>query len=436
MKKWKTVSLVLGMCTALLAGCGGGNNGNNADPKPSAAPTQQASQPSAAPEAAIKGKITMLTNRTDLVDTKLKEYGDMFKAKYPEVTAVEFEAVKDYEKTLKVRMASNELPDVVMIPSGIPNTDVARYFEPLDDLGFNDQLLFKQDRTIDGQLYGIASGAKAIGLVYNKKAFEKAGIDKLPVTLDEFYVACEKLKAAGIIPFATNFKEKWTLNDFRNMATLMSGDNQYINNFLNTDEPFKLDEPIGKSIQILKTIVDKGYAEPDLMSTNWEASKKDVASGTTAMYMLGNWVVPQIIDNGGVSEEIGFIPMPVDNSGEPKGYVSPDIAYMVNKSSKNIDAAKAFVKFLVEDSGYDEFAGFMPILKDKQSKLPQISEYMAMNPKLIESATNDPDMIAVLNKAQIEWAALFQEAVMTDDLQSLFDSYNKKWKDAKAAVAK
>jgi glucose/mannose transport system substrate-binding protein len=36
----------------------------------------------------------------------------------------------------------------------------------------------------------------------NPEVFKKAGIDKAPTTLEEFYAAGDKLKAAGFIPLA------------------------------------------------------------------------------------------------------------------------------------------------------------------------------------------------------------------------------------------
>lgn len=435
MKAKLALTLVLSLGMALLTACGKSANEPAASqpsaPQP-ASPAASAEAPSQAPEAAnIKGKITVMTNRTDLVDTKLKEYADQFIAKYPEVTGVEFEGIKDYEKTLKIRMASKELADVVMVPTGISNDDIVRYFAPLDDLGLNDSILFAETRNIDGKQYGITIGAKALGIVYNKKAFEKAGITELPMTLDAFYEACEKLKAAGIIPFATNFKEKWPLSSFKNLGVVTAGDVQYLNDMRLDDAPFKVDSPIGQATSILKTITDRGYAEPDLMSTNWEASKKEIASGSMAMYMLGNWVIPQILENGGVDEEIGFIPMPVDNTGVPKGYVSEDFSYTVNKDSGNIETAKAFVQFMIAETDYDEYSGLLPVLKGKDAKLSQVQEFMAYNPQLYEAAPNHTDTVAITNGAQIDWASLFQEAVMSDDLQKLFDGYNKKWADAK-----
>ena len=77
----------------------------------------------------IGGKIIVLTNRTDVVDTKLQEYKDAFEKKYPG-TDVEFEAITDYEGTVRTRMSTKEYGDVLCRPS-IQTVDYPKYFEPL-----------------------------------------------------------------------------------------------------------------------------------------------------------------------------------------------------------------------------------------------------------------------------------------------------------------
>ncbi|QHW33078.1 extracellular solute-binding protein [Paenibacillus rhizovicinus] len=449
MKKWASLMLSTVLCGVVLAGCGsnGSNDGSANEgtaPKEdnqaaaganNGAKTENGDAAAAAPESAIKGKITFATNRTDLVETELKSYAQRFHEKYPEAT-VEFEAIKDYEESMKVRLASNEFPDVILVPKTVTKEKLPEFFAPLDDLGLNDKVYFKDNYSSqDGKLYGIVSGSSAMGITYNKKAFEKAGITAVPKTLDEFYAACEKLKAAGIIPMSTNFKDKWPLMGWDQEAFLFANDPALHNTMAGQDEPFTMDGPYGQAMSIIKTIVDKGYAEKDLMSTNWEGSKKDVASGTTAMYLLGNWVVPQVIDNGAKSEDVGFFPLPIDNSGEAKALLSPDYAYAVSKKSGNLETAKAFLKWLVEESGYDDFGGFIPVLKDKKPALPQLAEFMAFNPKVVEMQAESDEYLKIGNKMQFDTSGLAQDVIMGKDMAKVFADYNKRWKEARAAVA-
>lgn len=64
----------------------------------------------------IGGNIIVLTNRTDIVDTKLQEYKEAFEEKYPG-TSVEFEAITDYEGTVRTRMGTQEYGDVLCRPN-------------------------------------------------------------------------------------------------------------------------------------------------------------------------------------------------------------------------------------------------------------------------------------------------------------------------------
>lgn len=192
--------------SSTLAGCGSNNgnstnNGASATDKPAATNTENTSGDSTnnataepAAGADISGKITFLTNRTDMIGKEYDEYLKRFNEKYPNIK-VEFEASQtDYNQQAKVRMASGELPDVMFIPT-IPNSDLPKYFASLDDLGLNDQITFKDFKSFDGKLYGITTGNSTSGIVYNKKAFTDAGITETPKTWDEFLAACEKLKA-------------------------------------------------------------------------------------------------------------------------------------------------------------------------------------------------------------------------------------------------
>jgi raffinose/stachyose/melibiose transport system substrate-binding protein len=434
MKKALSVALAATMSLSFLAACGNDDNGSTsetASPKASAAPAGTAAA-SAKPEANIKGKVTFLTNRTDMVDKEYKDYAAKFKAKYPNAE-IEFEAIRDYDKNVKVRISSGDYPDIVLIPT-VPNSDLPKYFAPLDDMNMGDRIYFKDFKATGGKMYGIASGASTSGIVYNKKTFADAGITAIPKTLDEFYAACEKLKAKGIVPLASNFKDKWPLQSWvYDLPPVIEGDANLGNNRIKTDTPYTMEGSYGKSMSILKTMHQKGYLEKDVNSSNWEQSKKDIATGKFSMYFLGNWVINQIIENGAKSEDIGYFPLPYDNTGKINAPLNPDWFYGINKNSKNPETAKAFLKWLIEESGYDKFAGFIPVLKEKQPDLPQLAEFKSFNPVFIEGVPDDDKAIAAQNKAQIDPPGLVQEFVLGDS-QKIFDKFNKQWSDAKKSL--
>ncbi|QGQ94791.1 extracellular solute-binding protein [Paenibacillus psychroresistens] len=390
--------------------------------------------PATAAPSTVKGKITFLNHRTDIAETKMKEYIAAFKVLYPEAD-VENQAVANQTDVLKVRAAANELADVSFVGGdAMKNVDYPKFFLPIDDLGFAGKVLFESQNIIDGKLYAVSSGGSITGVLYNKKAYAAAGITKTPVTLDEFYAACELLKAKGIVPVATNYFAKWPLDQYAALAYSIADDVALKDKNAKIDAPYTMDSPYGKALEILRTLADKKYTEKDLFSTDWETSKKDLASGKFAMAVLGNWAVPQIIESGSTSEDIGFFPMPVDNSGKLVSPIGSDAFIAISKNSKNIDTAKAFVKFFVEQSGYDNDSGFVPALKATKSTVPQIADFMAANPKLLETGPTLEYTNKVSNKAQFAFPDFAQEYMVEPDKQKVLDRWNKKWADARKVV--
>jgi raffinose/stachyose/melibiose transport system substrate-binding protein len=433
MKKQLTLGLISTVMLTTLAACGG----NNAEPSTNKPTNAQATDAATnKPDnnggddaAKISGEVIFLTNRTDMIDKQYNDYEQRFEEKYPGVD-LKFEAITDYDKTLKIRIASGQFPDVVFVPT-IPNAELANYFAPLDDIEFSGDIHFKDLKAHEGKMYGISSGASTVGLVYNKKAFEKAGIAEPPKTYDEFLAAAQKLKDAGSVPLASNFKDKWPLDTWvYDIPTLIGEDSAHQNKRAGTDTPYTLDNAYGKSWSILRDLHQKGFLEPDVNSTNWEQSKKDVASGKFAMYLLGNWVINQVIENGAASDDIGFFPFPVDNSGTAKAPLNPDFFYAVNKKG-NVEAAKAFVQWMIEDSGYEDFAGFIPTLKDREPKLAQLAEFNGYNPKFFEPAAPEDAATQIQNKAQLDQGATVQEFVLSKDPQKVLDKVNTAWAKAK-----
>ncbi|QGQ94796.1 extracellular solute-binding protein [Paenibacillus psychroresistens] len=387
-------------------------------------------------KAQVKGKITFLNHRTDIDETKMKGYLAAFKKLYP-LAEVENQAVPDQSSIVKVRAASGQLPDVVLVGGDVMRLkDYPKFFIPLDDLGFEGKIHFEDQNRIAGKLYGISSGGSITGVLYNKKAFLSAGIREVPTTLDAFYAACEKLKLQGIVPVAINFKDIWPLAQYEKLAQSIAGDAFILNKLSMIDTPFTQNSAYGKALEILRTLATKKYIEKDLFSTNWEASKKNLASGEFAMAVLGNWAIPQIIENGAKAEDIGFFPMPVDNSGKLVSLIGSDAVLAISNTSKNIATAKAFVKFFVEQSGYDSDSGFIPTLISTTPKLQQLADFMSGKPKLMEGGPTNEFTNKLMNKAQFSFPNLAQEYVVIaeKDKQSVFDKYNKKWAGARKAL--
>lgn len=427
------MSLVLVLMISVLAACGGNDKNNNTGKTNT--PQNNSSTAENTGDKKLGGKIKVLIQRTDYVnDGTMDRYAEKFKEKYPDAE-VEFEGLTNYATDIKVRLTTGEAGDVNMLDGGMATSDLPKYYEPLPDSMF-DNVYFADVRADGGKRYGIATGVNTQGIVYNKKAFEKAGVT-VPKTLDELYAAAEKLKAAGITPLYLNYGAQWPITNWgENSYTYVAGDAKWTDTLISQEAPFQVDGPWGTLINIARKFVESGWVEKDLNTNNWEMSKGEVASGKAAMYFLGNWVIPQVVDAGAASEDIGFFPLPYDNNATHNAPLGGDYFIGVSKDSKNKELATAWVEFFVKESGYDSDSGFMPVDKSAKVESPQLAEFSSFNPVYIESEATDPKFNEIANKAEIAigTGSVDQELIVAPDLQKAFDELNKKWADAKKAL--
>ncbi|WP_341278329.1 ABC transporter substrate-binding protein [Paenibacillus sp. FSL H8-0537] len=417
---------------SLISACGGNNaSNNNGQSEASTPPAESAAATETSSTSEIKGKITFAINRTD-VDEKLKEYAAKFHEKYPEAEVV-IEPIKDYEGTLKIRLASNEAPDVMYMNAIItPTTDLwPEFYAPIDDLGYEGKTYLPLSK-FEGKAYAVSEGVYVTGVLYNKKTFAAAGIDAAPKTYDELLAALEKLKAKGILPMGSMLKSNWPLGTWETVAFANTADsNAMYEQMANEDAPYNQENPLVKGFSFVRGLVDKGYFEKDLLSSDWDILRKQMASGEVGMLYLANYGLAAL--EGTPAEDIGFFPLPIDNSGEPVTMMTPGWSVVINKKSKNMETAKAFYKFWIEESGYQDYTGMIPALKDMKSNNSPLAEFLANGPRIVTVLPPPDRYNQILNKSQITNPTILQEVMLNKDsnIQPIWDKYNKKWADAR-----
>jgi ABC-type glycerol-3-phosphate transport system substrate-binding protein len=347
---------------------------------------------------------------------------------------VEFEGLSNYATDILVRLSTKDAGDVLLLPVNLPAKELSYFFEPLDD-ELAAQEKFTTFASYDGKRYGLSTGTTTSGVIYNKRAFKKAGIERVPQTLDEFYAVSAKLKQAGIIPLYMNYGAVWPLREWgNNLVNYMTGNPEYLNEMVQEDEPWKIDNEWGKAIEIARTMVAKGYVEDRLFSNNWEISKTKLAKGEAGMYLQGNWTIRQIFDAGASPEDIGFFPFPYDNHTTHYAALNPDWFIGVSKFSKNKELSMAWIKYFVKETSYITNWGFLPANSTEEPALPQYSEFLSYHPTLIEATVQTDAFIDMANRAKLSfWSGDYiQELLAAPDLQKSFDELNEKWKEARA----
>ncbi|UVM03967.1 ABC transporter substrate-binding protein [Pseudomonas laurylsulfatiphila] len=121
----------------------------------------------------------------------------------------------------------------------------------------------------------------------NPQVFKKAGIEKAPTTLEEFYAAGDKLKAAGFIALAHGGQPWQDSTVFEDVVLSVMGADGYKKALVDLDQKTLSGPEMTKSFAELKKIT--GYMDPNRAGRDWNIAAADVINGKAGMQMMGDW---------------------------------------------------------------------------------------------------------------------------------------------------
>ncbi len=397
----------------------------------------------------ITGEITVLTNRTDIVDTVFQDYKAEFEAAYPGTT-VNFEAITDYEGEVSIRLNTEDYGDVLLIPNSVTPDQFPLFFEPLGTIDeLSETYRFVEEKSFDGNGYGVAITGNAQGIVYNKTVWEAAGVTELPTTPDEFLDALQAIADnTDAIPYYTNYADGWPLTQWGGNRGLTGNVNESID-LTQSDAPWASGEYYEMTDGLLYDIVAAGLSEEDPLTTNWEESKTLIGSGQVATMVLGSWAITQMRDAavaaGGSADEIGYMPFPYQVDGTFYSTIGGDYKNAINVNSDNKATARAWIEWFAAESGYAQSQGGLSPLVDGPSP-DTLGDFDAAGVQYIElapapagseSLEND-----IANTAEIDlWGPIYRQQLIDiargaadGDKESFFEQLNQRWADARAQV--
>lgn len=137
--------------------------------------------------------------------------------------------------------------------------------------------------TIDGKLKTLPFETGVLPMWYNGDLLKKAGVTKIPSTMDELWAAMDKLKAAGIYPSSqmSGDTNAWTsMIWFSWFAVSYGGPNVWSKPF--TDPAFV------QSAALMKRIF-QSYTTPDAIGASAGVSGGHFLAGRTAIFSNGPW---------------------------------------------------------------------------------------------------------------------------------------------------
>lgn len=202
MKKKLALLLTAALTASLLVACGSGGGDSSGENAGGENEKEEVT-------------LTYMTQST-ILPSKVDEINESIQKTLPHITLDVIHVADNYETTVKSKFATGDPPDLFDWNgfTAIGPFVEAGYVLDITDTGYGDKVRdnFKESGMYNGKVYGLPTIQETNGMIYNVDCFEQAGIEAPPETLSELEEACEKLKEAGITPFATGFKDAWVCN--------------------------------------------------------------------------------------------------------------------------------------------------------------------------------------------------------------------------------
>lgn len=218
--------------------------------------------------------------------------------------------------------------------------------------------------TYDEEVYAVPFAYYHWGIFYRKKLVEEYGGP--PQDWKSFISVLNRMKEDGLIPIGLGSKQKWPAAAWFDYINLRTNGLEFHLELLNGKISFQ-DEKVKSVFNEWKKLVDGQFFNSDHQSLNWDGVLPSFYRNRTGFLLLGNFVASKWPHNEilfrDVYDDIGFMPFPKIDETIPYYENAPTDIFLIPKSSKKPDEAKAFIRFVARadvQSHLNQGLGYLP----------------------------------------------------------------------------
>ncbi len=340
-----------------LAACGSGSGSASSSASPSA---------SGGSSNAAKAEISLLIDSADTTVKSANAVIAAFEKANPNITVktVTRPGGADGDNIVKTKLATGEMEDVFWYNSG----SLLQALSPektLVDLTGSDVLsdtdpAFLPAVTQNGKVYGAPWGtAMGGGILYNKTVYDKLGL-QVPKSWAEFEANNDKIKAAGITPVVSSFKDTWTsqlfvLGDYYNVQ---KANPNWAADYTANKIKYATDPMALRGFEKLAEAKSKDWLNKGFGSTTFAQGMAYLVAGKGAQYPMLSFPVGSLPPDQ--AKTIGFFGIPGDDAATAGATIWMPGGQYIPKTSKNVDAAKKFVGFVASQAGVEAYSVVSP----------------------------------------------------------------------------
>jgi raffinose/stachyose/melibiose transport system substrate-binding protein len=282
--------------------------------------------------------------------------------KYTEETGVEIEQQglppDSYGLTLTTQLQGGNAPDVFVVAPGsgqpqsvLPLAD-AGYLEPLGDeaaalIPEGNESQFQ----VDGETYAQPTDLIPVGMVWNVKAAEEAGVEP-PEDIDALLEACETLSGEGksFFAIAGSVPPNPGLMTMAISATrVYAGTPDWNQQRAAGDVTFAEDEGWQEALQTVVDLNEAGCFQPGAAGGGFDAITQGITQGTSLSAFVPGGAATELM-NATPGLELNVQPFPPASGGDPFILASSNYALSISADADDAtkQAANDFLTWLAE----------------------------------------------------------------------------------------
>jgi raffinose/stachyose/melibiose transport system substrate-binding protein len=276
--------------------------------------------------------------------------------------------VHDFSSNLSAGFVRSNPPDLGCLNY---NFEVARFvergaFSDLSDLPEAQRInpalqpLIEQTASYPDRTSVLPYSLMVSAVLYNREIFAQQGLE-VPTTWTEFVAVCEALKAAGITPLYSTYKDPWTVS--QGLFDYSVGGTVDLESFFSQlkeqgpdvgpGSPVSFEKDFAAPVEQMLQIA--AYSNPDAASRAYGDGNLAFSNGEAAMYFQGPWALSEIAKTA-PDLSIGAFPLPMtDDPAERRVRVNVDLALWIPEASTKKEAAREFLAFLMQPEIIDAY---------------------------------------------------------------------------------
>jgi len=124
----------------------------------------------------------------------------------------------------------------------------------------------------------------------------KAGVKEMPQTFDDFFLAADKIKAAGFVPLAHGGQDWQDFTVFESVALGVGGPEFYTKALVKLEAAALGSEEMKRSLLMFRRL--KGYIDDKSPGRDWNATTDMVIKGKAGFQFMGDWAKGEFLSAG------------------------------------------------------------------------------------------------------------------------------------------